>query len=332
MDNTSTFKSAVIISGIGSAAALICTAAEIPIIIFSPVSGFISFTAAVLAVSSGISATAAEFTAFMHLRKRNRCPKSPGKVCAASAVSGSVAALIYLLLALFSRQTNAAPTAALSAISAAIAFVCSLIYRKIRGNDEKSSAYTVTAAMFMLPLIVCALTGMAVNYARLGTDIPGSDTTVTDAEEVTDTFAGLEALKLDGELYSFDTGLSGNKVNIINVWATFCGPCIKEMPDLEEISLEYAGRVGVLGICADTSDTSGQIDYELLDKAERVAHEDIGVTYPVIIPSYELQNGIMGDIFAYPTTYITDSSGTVLESFYGRRTKEQFVEILEKYL
>ena len=332
MDNTSTFKSAVIISGIGSAAALICTAAEIPIIIFSPVSGFISFTAAVLAVSSGISATAAEFTAFMHLRKRNRCPKSPGKVCAASAVSGSVAALIYLLLALFSRQTNAAPTAALSAISAAIAFVCSLIYRKIRGNDEKSSAYTVTAAMFMLPLIVCALTGMAVNYARLGTDIPGSDTTVTDAEEVTDTFAGLEALKLDGELYSFDTGLSGNKVNIINVWATFCGPCIKEMPDLEEISLEYAGRVGVLGICADTSDTSGQIDYELLDKAERVAHEDIGVTYPVIIPSYELQNGIMGDIFAYPTTYITDSSGTVLESFYGRRTKEQFVEIIEKYL
>ena len=332
MDNTSTFKSAVIISGIGSAAALICTAAEIPIIIFSPVSGFIPFTAAVLAVSSGISATAAEFTAFMHLRKRNRCPKSPGKVCAASAVSGSVAALIYLLLALFSRQTNAAPTAVLSAISAAIAFVCSLIYRKIRGNDEKSSAYTVTAAMFMLPLIVCALTGTAVNYARLGTDIPGSDTTVTDAEEVTDTFAGLEALKLDGELYSFDTGLSGNKVNIINVWATFCGPCIKEMPDLEEISLEYAGRVGVLGICADTSDTSGQIDYELLDKAERVAHEDIGVTYPVIIPSYELQNGIMGDIFAYPTTYITDSSGTVLESFYGRRTKEQFVEIIKKYL
>lgn len=333
MDNTNTFRLAVIISVIGSVAALMCTAAEITIIIFSPVSGFIPFTAAVLAVSSGISAAAAEFTAFMHLRKRNRCPKSPGKVCAASAVSGSVAALIYLLLALFSRQTNAAPTAALSAISAAIAFVCSLIYRKIRGNDEKSSAYTVTAAMFMLPLIVCALTGTAVNYARLGTDTTSSDTTVPSAaEEVTDTFAGLEALTLDGELFSFDTGLSENKVNIINVWATFCGPCIKEMPDLEEISLEYAGRVGVLGICADTSDTSGQIDYELLEKAERVAHEDIGVTYPVIIPSYELQNGIMGDIFAYPTTYITDSSGTVLESFYGRRTKEQFVEIIEKYL
>lgn len=332
MDNTSNFKSAVIISVIGSAAALICTAVELLLIMSSPVSGFIPFIAAVLALSSGISAVAAEFTAFMHLRKRNRCPKSPGKVCAASAVSGSVAALIYLLLALFSGQTNAAPTAALSAISAAAAFVCSLIYGKICDKDEKSGAYTVTAAMFMLPIIVCALAGAVVNYARLGTEIPSSDSTTTAAEEVTDTFAGIEALMLDGELYSFDTGLSENKVNIINVWATFCGPCIKEMPDLEEISLEYEGEVGVVGICADTSDISGQIDYELLDKAERVAHEDIGVTYPVIIPSYELQNGIMGDIFAYPTTYITDSSGTVLESFYGRRTKEQFVEIIEKYL
>ena len=186
----------------------------------------------------------------------------------------------------------------------------------------------------MFPLIVCALAGTIVNYVRLGTDIALSGSTDGNDgdEEVYDTFTGIEALMLDGEPYSFDAGLSGNRVNIINVWATFCGPCIKEMPDLEEISLEYAGRVGVIGICADTSDTSGQIDFELLDKAEKIAHEDIGVTYPVVIPSYELQSGILNDIFAYPTTYITDSSGNVLESFYGKRTKEQFVEILEKYL
>ena len=139
-------------------------------------------------------------------------------------------------------------------------------------------------------------------------------------------------MKLDGEHYSFDTGLSGNRINIVNVWTTFCGPCIREMPDLQKISLEYAGIVGVVGICADASDTSGQTDYELLEKAEKTVHEDIGVTFPVIIPSYEMQNGILSGIFAYPTTYITDSSGTVLEVFSGRRSKAQFTGIIEKHL
>ena len=53
-----------------------------------------------------------------------------------------------------------------------------------------------------------------------------------------------------GEFESFDmkgkkvdnTALQGKKLTMVNAWATFCGPCISEMPDLQEISKEYAKK------------------------------------------------------------------------------------------
>ena len=58
---------------------------------------------------------------------------------------------------------------------------------------------------------------------------------------------------------------------VLNVWASWCGPCVKEMPVLEEFHRKHVGRVGVVGV--DYTDTQVQ------NAAELVA--ETGVTYPL---------------------------------------------------
>lgn len=73
------------------------------------------------------------------------------------------------------------------------------------------------------------------------------------AAENSDTTEDSEPVELTGEFASFTSmDLDGNEVNqsiiseadltILNIWGTFCGPCISEMPDLGELADEYADK------------------------------------------------------------------------------------------
>lgn len=274
----------------------------------------------ILCVSSGISAMLAELAVLM---RPDRYLASANAVCFISTAAGALSVVIS-----FFAMPEITEFAAGSALTA---LLCALICRKSGHSRHTVILRTLTAVTALTPLMICAAIMAGTSYVRLLSDKPAVDVTDPGAEDA-DSFRGLEALTFDGELFSFSDELAANKVNIINVWATFCGPCIKEMPELDEISREYSGSIGVIGICADTSDTSGMIDSELLEKATVITADDIGTTYTMLIPSYELQSGLLSGVFAYPTTFITDANGNVPESFSGKRSKEQFIEIAEKYL
>lgn len=144
-------------------------------------------------------------------------------------------------------------------------------------------------------------------------------------------FAGICANDLQGNVYT-DSIIARSKITLINVWATFCSPCITEMPYLDEISQMYPQeKVRIVGICADVTDCSGKIDTELYEKCTKIANEDLGIGYTVVVPSADMQNGILNDVFTFPTTFIVDSEGNILEGFSGSRSREEFIEIIEKY-
>ena len=85
---------------------------------------------------------------------------------------------------------------------------------------------------------------------------------------------------LPGDLIAFDTSdLDGNKVTealfadnrvtMINIWGTFCPPCIREMPDLGQLSTDYKAKgVQLVGVVIDALDRYGRVDDKI--KAEPV--------------------------------------------------------------
>lgn len=125
--------------------------------------------------------------------------------------------------------------------------------------------------------------------------------------------------------------LQGHKVTVVNIWTTFCGPCIEEMPVLQRLSEEYpAEELQILGVCADL-----YIGGRFMDKQLTTAKEILlscGVTYETVIPSEELQMGALSEIQTFPTTYIYDAQGRELRVLTGARDYDGWRALFDEVL
>ena len=185
-------------------------------------------------------------------------------------------------------------------------------------------------------LIICGLILTGVNFyknvlePRSKAGAGNEETTANEKTEETE-FGDFTVSSLDGTEVTSEI-LKGHKVNLINIWATYCGPCITEMPDLDVIDKTYGNEVQVMGFCIDIADSTGNIDADLLEQAVRIVNEVTKVSYTSLIPSPALLKGVLSDIFAVPTSYIVDENGKVLESFVGRKSQDELERMLKKYL
>ena len=112
----------------------------------------------------------------------------------------------------------------------------------------------------------------------------------------------------DGDLYNMRS-LEGKTV-LLNFWATWCGPCRMEIPDLNEIKEKYnEDDFIVLGI--SISDTKNAlIDFDKL----------YGVNYPLLYGSPKEIERIMidyGNIFSVPTSILINKKGEMIFSYPG---------------
>lgn len=124
---------------------------------------------------------------------------------------------------------------------------------------------------------------------------------------------------------------SDSKLTVINVWGTFCSPCIEEMPDLAEISQQYKEKgVTFYGIVIDATDTTGEVIDSQLDEARRIVKETKS-TYSHLIPTGELFS-YTSTITAVPTTLFFDSKGNLLNSVLGSRSKESWGTLVNSML
>lgn len=123
---------------------------------------------------------------------------------------------------------------------------------------------------------------------------------------------------------------AGNKVTLVNIWGTFCRPCLIEMPELEALHQEYTGKgFGVLGIVADTSP-----DGEYKDNMAYIQPviDKVKVTYPNVIPDVKMLPFLNG-IQVLPTSYFVDKDGKILgEPVLGARSKKDWAKMAEQYL
>ena len=113
---------------------------------------------------------------------------------------------------------------------------------------------------------------------------------------------------LDGRTISF-ASLRG-KVTLVNFWATWCGPCRAEIPDLVALQQKYRDQLQILGISED----------EVSPETVRQFAAKFNVNYPVAMVTPELEK-LFGNVSALPTTFVIDREGRVVQKHVGMLTK-----------
>lgn len=113
----------------------------------------------------------------------------------------------------------------------------------------------------------------------------------------------------------------------VNIWGTFCGPCISEMPDLGDLSREYAdSNIQFVGIVCDAFDG----DDTNVDWAKEIVSRT-NADYTHLLLSYSVGEWKVNDCEYVPTTLIVDSNGNILYETVGSHSKSEWRSILNKY-
>jgi thiol-disulfide isomerase/thioredoxin len=96
------------------------------------------------------------------------------------------------------------------------------------------------------------------------------------------------------------------KVVFLNFWATWCGPCRAEVPDLVDLQARYKDRLQIIGLNVDDDDA---------DEIQKYVQET-GINYPVAMTSNEVRIQF-GGIPALPTSFVLDTEGRVVQKHVG---------------
>lgn len=179
------------------------------------------------------------------------------------------------------------------------------------------------------------LTGKEQTVIAGGNGAP-ADSTVATGQEATGQEADSASATVD--MIRFESkDLSGNYVNqdmllnanltVFNVWATYCGPCIREMPELGRLAEEYESKgVQFVGIVLDVYDADDT------DYAEEIIATTGAGTYLHILASDSLNDTLLSEVQYVPTTFFMDARGNILYSVVGAMDYDTWVDYIDSVM
>ena len=155
--------------------------------------------------------------------------------------------------------------------------------------------------------------------------------TSSNAEDST-TVGKFETKGIDGKNYT-EKVFSDYDLTLVNIFTTWCSPCVNEIPELEKLYEEMKEKgVGVVGVVLDTVGDDGKQDDATVKKAG-VLQEKTKASYPFLIPDSTMMNGRLNGISAFPETFFVDKEGNIVgETYSGSHTLDEWKEIVEKEL
>ena len=132
------------------------------------------------------------------------------------------------------------------------------------------------------------------------------------------------------------TDMDGNKVTndifadydltVVNFWATYCNPCIDELPELAEWKKELPNNVNLIGLLVDV-DEKGSDQYKL---AEKIIKET-GADYQHLLATEEFDD-LISDLVGVPTTFFVDSTGKIIGEPFAGADVDAYKQTVEDYL
>jgi len=112
------------------------------------------------------------------------------------------------------------------------------------------------------------------------------------------------------------------KVVVVNFWATWCGPCRKEIPGFIEVYNQYRGKgLEIVGISLDRG------GWEVV----KPYIEQSKINYPIVVGDGDLAEAY-GGIRAIPTTFIVDKDGMIANQHVGYMTKADLEKLVKGLL
>ena len=153
----------------------------------------------------------------------------------------------------------------------------------------------------------------------------GAEDTPSEEEKY---FVTFEATTTDGEAWNSDK-FANSKLTMINVWGTYCNPCLSEMPDLGELAAESdPAQFQIMGVVCDVmeDDSADNIDYAKQLITETKAN------YPHLLLNESLYMSFVGAVSAVPTTFFVRNDGSMVGYLTGAMAKENWKTLIDELL
>ena len=153
-------------------------------------------------------------------------------------------------------------------------------------------------------------------------DVKAEDSKQAESDKEDKKFPEFTAKTVSGEDISSDL-FKDSKLTVVNVWGSWCGPCVQEIPELQKLYESMKDKdVNVIGLAQDAGTDLDAVK-EIIDKNK--------VTYQNIVPEGATEDFVMS-LMAFPTTFFVDSDRNIVGVIQGGRNLEAFTAAVEGVL
>lgn len=134
------------------------------------------------------------------------------------------------------------------------------------------------------------------------------------------------AKDLDGNTVT-ESIFSDKDLTVVNIWGTFCGPCIREMPELGTWAKDMPDNVQLIGLVVDIA---GDEDTEHHDLAVSIM-QNADADFTQLVANQDFAD-ILKDVYGVPTTMFVDKDGNIVGDPIIGANVDGYKEFVEDYL
>lgn len=204
------------------------------------------------------------------------------------------------------------------------------------GKERKLKSAFIIDTNYIELRDLAKLMGFSASY-----DAPTKTVAITSDKVKMPCLLDFELEDFDGKKYNIADILAEHEYTLVNVWSTEYAQCKKELPDLTKLANDYNGKAGFLGVIHNIEPlTSTSSDYDKKTREENITTakdllNQAYAKYANLCPSQAAEKYFNFKIKAFPTVFIFDSEGNILETFIGVGAHgfyEKYERALKKYI
>ena len=180
------------------------------------------------------------------------------------------------------------------------------MFDKKKKYVRKRKYSTVLLSAFLTAGLICGCgEDASIGEMKEGTSQSGTSQAAEEAESpAAVSFSGQD---MEGNIVTSDI-FGQSRLTMVNVWATYCNPCLSEMPGLGELAGEYdAEQFQIIGIISDVQEGTGE---EAVEYATALVSQT-GADYVHLLLNESLYRAMLGGVSAVPTTFFVDENGEI---------------------